>query len=213
MIYLVLKDLLLQKRMFSMMFLYVMLFSFSFQSMVEGQLIATLVAVGYMFVMMGCAWEDKNKADVLWNSLPVPRWKIVGSKYLSVVIYVLMVVPVYWLVAEAFALLGLSISTVPVTWWGIVSAILTVLLISCLYLPIFFALGYTKSRYWNFVLFAGTFTLSSIVPQVLPEAPAWLQSLETVSGETLLVCFSIVVFLIVAISFSISLILYRRREF
>lgn len=213
MIYLVLKDLLLQKRMFSMMFLYVMLFSFSFQSMVEGQLIATLVAVGYMFVMMGCAWEDKNKADVLWNSLPVPRWKIVGSKYLSVVIYVLMVVPVYWLVAEAFVLLGLSISTVPVTWWGIVSAILTVLLISCLYLPIFFALGYTKSRYWNFALFAGTFTLSSIVPQVLPEAPAWLQSLETVSGETLLICFSIVVFLIVAISFSISLILYRRREF
>ena len=213
MIYLVLKDLLLQKRMFSMMFLYVMLFSFSFQSMVEGQLIATLVAVGYMFVMMGCAWEDKNKADVLWNSLPVPRWKIVGSKYLSVVIYVLMVVPVYWLVAEAFALLGLSISTVPVTWWSIVSAILTVLLISCLYLPIFFALGYTKSRYWNFVLFAGTFTLSSIVPQVLPEAPAWLESLETVSGETLLICFSIVVFLIVAISFSISLILYRRREF
>lgn len=213
MIYLVLKDLLLQKRMFSMMFLYVLLFSFSFQSMVEGQLIATLVAVGYMFVMMGCAWEDKNKADVLWNSLPVPRWKIVGSKYLSAVIYVLMVVPVYWLVAEAFALLGLSISTVPVTWWSIVSAILTVLLISCLYLPIFFALGYTKSRYWNFVLFAGTFTLSSIVPQVFPEAPAWLQSLETVSGETLLIYFSIVVFLIVAISFSISLILYSRREF
>lgn len=213
MIYLVFKDLLLQKKMFLMIFLYVILFSFSFQSMVEGQLIAILVAVGYMFVMMGCAWEDKNKGDVLWNSLPVPKWKIVGAKYLSVVIYVLMVVPIYWLISHAFAILGVPISMVAISWWSVAGALITVYFISCLYLPIFFGLGYTKSRYWNFVLFGGTFTLASIVPKIMPEPPAWISNLEKLSAGTVMVGVGTFTVLLVVISFFVSLVLYTRREF
>ncbi len=213
MIYLVLKDLMLQKRMLSMMFLYIVLFSFTFQSIPDGQFIAILVAVSYMFVMMGCAWEDKNNSDVLWNSLPVSRWQIVGSKYLSILAYVAMVVPVYWFVSTAFTLLRIPVSTAPITWWGIGAAMAVVFLISSFYLPVFFALGYTKSRYWNFLLFFGTFSFGSLIPKVLPEPPSWLQNLQNAPMEIFWACFSGVVVLIVAISFFVSLLLYGRREF
>ena len=213
MIYLVWKDLLLQKRMLPIMFLYIVFFSFSFQGMPDGQFIAILVAVGYLFVMMGCAWEDKNNSDVLWNSLPVARWRIVGAKYLSIEVYVLMVVPAYWLVRTVFTLLEIPVSIAPISGWGMGIGIGIVFLIASLYLPIFFALGYTKSRYWNFLLFAAFFTFGSLVPKVFPEPPAWLQNLQDAPLEMFWAGFGGVVVLIVAISFFVSLLMYARREF
>ena len=81
MITLVLKDLLLQKKILTTMFIYVFIFSFAFRSLGEYQPVAIITGVSYMLVMFAGAWEDKNNADRLWNSLPVSKWQIVGSKY------------------------------------------------------------------------------------------------------------------------------------
>lgn len=218
MAYLILKDLFLQKRMLFLAFAYVFLFTFAFQSMGEGQMIAIVSAVGYMFVMLGGAWEETNKSDVLWNSMPVPEWKIVGAKYLAIPLYVSFVVLVYGVVSSALALLRIPIVAAPFNLSGAASGLIAVFIAASLYYPVYFALGYTKARYWHFIIFFGIIISASMLPAIFPNKPAWIDSLlerspELVSDVTVFVELGLFVAILVAISFFVSLRLYRRREF
>ena len=217
MTYLILKDLMLQKRLLGLMFLYVALFTFSFKSMGEGQPVAIIAMVGYMLVMFGAAWEEKNNSDVLWNSLPVPRWKIVGARYLSVFVYVLLVIPVYWLMSTGLSLLGFP-PMAALNVAAILGGTASVILMSSLYLPIYYALGYIKSRYLNFLVFFGVFFLASMLPRLFPEKPAWVDDLVARLGvfqvdALIMVAIALAFAILMGISFLLSVLLYRRREF
>lgn len=216
--YLILKDLLLQRRMLVLAFVYVLLFTFAFQSMGEGQLIAIISAVGYMFVMMGGAWEEKNNSDVLWNSLPTAKWKIVGAKYLAIPLYVVIVIAVYWIASTVLSLLRLSITAMPFDLVGAIFGMLSVFIAASLYYPVYFAVGYTKSRYWHFILFFGIMISASMLPSLFPEKPAWVDPLlerlpKIVGDSAILATFGLSVAVLVLVSFVISLRLYGRREF
>lgn len=218
MMYLILKDLLLQKRMLGIMFLYAALFGFSFKGMGEGQLIAVISMIGYMLVMMGAAWEEKNNSDVLWNSLPVQRWKIVGARYLSVFVYVALVTPIYWVTTTGLTFLGFPLGTSNINLEGILGGTVAVILMSSLYLPIYYALGYAKSRYLNFVVFFGIFFLASALPRLLPEKPGWVDPLlgrlpAVQSDALILVGIGVFVALVMGVSFLLSVLFYERREF
>lgn len=218
MTYLVLKDLLLQKRMLGLGFLYVIAFSFAFQSMGEGKFISLVTAVSYVFVMTGAAWEEKNTSDVLWNSLPVPRWKIVGAKYLSALVYVACVVPICWITSSVFSLVGLELATMSINFVNVVVGTMVVVLLSSFYLPVYFALGYVKSRYWNFTLFIGVVFLATTLARLIPGGMAWIgsieQSLSKLTGNFGIPLAMVGFVAVVAgVSFTVSLYLYGRREF
>ena len=134
MAYLILKDLLLQKRMLLLAFVYVLMFTFAFQGMGEGQLIAIITAVGYMFVMMGGAWEEKNNADVLWSSLPTPKWKTVGAKYLSIPVYVAIVIVIYWVMHTLFSVLRVPVRSMPLDLVGAVLGMTAVFVAAILFM-------------------------------------------------------------------------------
>mgnify|MGYP001062724292 CR=1 FL=1 len=216
--YLILKDLFLQKRMLVLAFVYVLLLTFAFQSMGEGQLVAIISAVGYMFVMLGGAWEETNKSDVLWNSMPVSEWQIVGAKYLAIPLYVVFVVLVYGVVSSALSLLRIPISAASFNPLGIVLGMIGVFIAASLYYPVYFALGYTKSRYWHFILFFGIIVSASMIPALFPNKPAWLDPLlaqipELANDVAVFVALGMFVVILVGGSFLASLTLYRRREF
>lgn len=218
MLALIVKDLQLQKKMLWMILLYIMLFLFSFRGLGDGQIVAIITAVGYMLIILGGSWEDKNDSDILWNSLPVRKWQIVGAKYLNVFVYVALIVPTYWLVSTAFSLFGISLITGKVTLVLVLLGTAIVFLNASLYFPFYFALGYTKSRYWNFIIFFAVFFLATSVPRLIPEKPAWvdplLERIPEAMGNTLLVAgMLVVVMLVVSASFLCSLHFYRRREF
>jgi len=219
MAYLILKDLLLQRTMMLLAFAYVLLFAFAFQSMGdEGQLVAIISMVGYMFVMVGGAWEEKNNSDTLWNSMPAPKWKIVGAKYLAIPVYVAFVTLVYAVVSSAISLLQIPITTAPINVFVAALGTIGVFVAASLYYPVYFAFGYTKSRYWHFILIFGIVALSSMLPNLFPEKPAWIdplfEKLPKLTGDAMFlvvaICF---VALLVAVSFLLSLRFYGRREF
>lgn len=216
--YLILKDLLLQKRMLVLALVYVLMFTYAFQSMGEGQLIAIISAVGYMFVMLGGAWEEKNSSDVLWNSLPTSKWKIVGAKYLAVPLYVVIVIAVCWIVSMVLSLLRLPIMAISLDPFGALFGMLAVFVAAGLYYPVYFAAGYTKSRYWHFILFFGIMISASMLPNLFPEKPAWVDPLlermpKIVGDSAILTTFGLSVAVLVLVSFVLSLRLYGRREF
>lgn len=215
--YLVLKDLLLQKRMLILGFVYAFFFHFTFQGMGDKKIVSIIAMIGYLFVMMGAGWEEKNSSDKLWNSLPVPKWKIVGAKYLSPLVYAAIAIPMCWIANLIFYLVSPEYSTA-ITVPYVIIGILVVMFLSSLFFPVYFALGYTKARYMHFALFFGVFFLANMIPRLVPDKPGWVDPLLAKlpalnTGVGIGIVFTGFVAVIAGISFMISLYLYSRREF
>lgn len=48
------------------------------------------VAISYMLVLSANANDEKNKSEIILNSLPISRSKIVFAKYLAVAVYIVL---------------------------------------------------------------------------------------------------------------------------
>lgn len=129
------------------MAVYILLFIIVFG---EGLLISSMGAVVFVLTLTGCERDDRNKTDLLWNSLPIARWKIVAAKYLSSLAYALLTIPVYWLISVAFSRSSLAIA--PISGADLVSGLGMAMLLVGLTLPVFFLPGVT-GRQWAISVF------------------------------------------------------------
>ena len=154
---LILKDILLQKKIIAFIFLYAIIFVFAFQSSEIFGFVAVVMAVTYTSMNTIASIEDKNKADVLLNSLPIRRKKLILAKYISIWIYMFMGILSYIIVTNLIKAFGLPIKVFPITVEAIMAAIISVVLINSIYLPVFFKFGYTKSRIISLILFISIF--------------------------------------------------------
>lgn len=216
---LILKDFLLQKKMFLFMFIYIFIFSIAFQNSGDYQVTPIIVAVSYMFLMAGCAWEDKNNSDVLLNSIPISRWKIVAAKYVSLIAYAMVAVLGYWLFKTVASIVGFSGEMSPITWEGVAGGLVSVGLVSAVYLPMFFKLGYLRSKSVNFIIFFAFFGLIGLLPKILPKLfpvkPEWVTALDAGEFSTAFIGAVLVgiIVLVQVLSYALSVRFYTRREF
>lgn len=213
MISLLYKELLVQKRVLGMAFLYIFVFSFAMKNLGEQLPLAIITAVSYMFVLYGGAWDEKASSDRLWNSLPVPKWKIVGAKYLSVLVYVAGVAVLTWAVFAVLSMVGMGGISTPVRLEHAAGAAISVVGVSSIYLPVYFALGYMKSRMFNLLMMLATFSLPWLLSDLLVNLPAWAAFLEKTRPVGALGLVAAFVVLLAALSFLVALKLYARREF
>lgn len=219
MLSLMLKDMyLLRKTMaFSAFYLILMLFVFSKLDNSIAVFTSCTVAITYLLMVSGCALDDKNKSDVILNSLPLSRYAIVGEKYLMVIIYVLLGAAVYSIGAWAVGLLNLLPNVFNLTLEGLLAAFLAVSFLASIYLPIYFKFGYIKSRIYHFILFFGLFfginLLVSIVPEDSPFVSRLLVFLARLNGAAAVIILTGATLAILAVSYGISLKIYKNREF
>jgi len=82
---LILKDILIQKRNFLLGIFYILIMIFAFQQ--SGSTMLSVIAFSYIMVQSACAYDDKNKSDVLLNSLPLSRGTIVIARYISTFVF------------------------------------------------------------------------------------------------------------------------------
>ncbi|HPT83121.1 MAG TPA: ABC-2 transporter permease [Limnochordia bacterium] len=212
MVALVLKDLLVQKKVLGLALLYVFIFSFAMHGLGEHLPLAVISGVAYMFVMYSGAWDDKCNADKLWNSLPVPKWKIVAAKYLAVLIYVAAVAALTWILFTVQPLVGIGDALPKVRLDQAAVATGIVLGMSSFYLPLYFALGYMRSRIFNILIFSGSFSAAAVLSRVLTQRPAWAELIGG-SGPAVWGLAAACVVVVAGLSFLLSLQLYSRREF
>ena len=157
---LVLKDLLVQKKMLLFSLVYVLIMILAFQSQ-DGiiMLIAGIAAVSYIMVQTACAYDDRNKADIMLNSLPIGRGSIVLARYISVLLFIIIGLADYALIAIACIIFKLPIRIYPLAMEGLLGALFSVVLINSIFLPAFYKFGYIKSKWVNFIMFFSTFFL------------------------------------------------------
>lgn len=173
-------------------------------------IIIFLVYLGLMFMSYK---ESRVKSDIIFNSLPVKRSDIVKSKYISFLLYLLLVVGVVYIGSNVFSIingtLGKAIRIIDV----LLVAGLCLLFIS-IYLPFeFYNIG--KLRVFNTIFYFLIILLPNIIKKygnkiVSSSIFKMIIKLDFNSVAIILLGFSIVFFLI---SLYVSIAIYERKEF
>jgi len=219
MLSLILKDIyLLRKTMaFSVFYMFVMLFVFSRLDNPAAVFTSCMVAIIYLMIVTGCALDEKNKSDVIFNSLPLSRSVIVGEKYLMVIVYVLFGAAVYGIVTRVIGLLGLIPNLSFLTLEGLLAAFIVVSFLASIYLPVYFKFGYIRSKIYYFILFFGMFfgisLLISVISSDSQNAGSLLSFLAVQNGAVIGIILTGAALAMLAASFGISLKIYKNREF
>jgi len=218
MITLLKKDILIQKRILLFCLVYVLIIPLFFRNFENKNLIfsASIMIVTYMLLTNACALEEKNKTEVLYNSLPISRVKIVAARYLSLFLYSAVASVYYLIISNLVTLLHLPLKIYPATFEGFLGGLITVIILNSIYLPVFFKIGFVKSRYVNLFLFFGVFFGITLVSQFAKGItnPFFIKliSLFKLPQGNLLITAGIAALILVT-SFFISCRIYKKKEF
>ncbi|MEG6615191.1 ABC-2 transporter permease [Peptococcaceae bacterium 1198_IL3148] len=213
---LVIKDILVQKRTVLISLLYIIFLAFMLQSLKEGIYPVTISGICYILVATACAQDEKNKADVMLNSLPIKRSTIVGAKYvLAIVIFAIGTVA-YLAIMQAMKFIGLPLQVYPITLANCLGTLLAISLLNGIYLPIYFKLGYIKSRFINLILFFSLFAGISSIATLLGDSdglPNLISFVNSYSELQIAIMIVMLTLAILALSYTVSLKVYNSREF
>ncbi|NLU32664.1 MAG: hypothetical protein GXX04_08600 [Clostridiaceae bacterium] len=90
-------------------------------------------------------------------------------------------------------------------------------LLASIYLPVYFKFGYIKSKIYNFILFFGLFFGINLLVSIVPEDSSIAGSVSLffarLSGAMVGIILTGAALAIMAVSYGISLKIYKNREF
>ncbi|NLU35586.1 MAG: ABC-2 transporter permease [Clostridiales bacterium] len=219
MLNLILKDLLIQKKTLGFLGLYIIIFSIAFQSVGSGAFTGIVIAVTYQLVVTASSLEEKAGSDIILNSLPISRGKIVAAKYLSVILYGLMAVLGYVIYSSILSLVPISVSVPSITPESLAAAFAGIMVMNSIYYPVYFKTGFIRARIISFILFFafffGLMTLfeaasgksSNAIFQAIAE---FFNSVDK-TQFSLMIIGGVLLFMLA--SFGLSVKLYKGREF
>jgi len=223
MINLLIKDFYLIKKHLWIGFFYsfMMFFIFSPQVFeVQGMVyVMGMTMIGYTMLMYTTAYDDKNNSEILLNSLPISRKEIVLSRYLSVIIFA--IIGAFNMLIAGFVMNQLNVFGIRrlMEIEDFFGALIGLCILSFLYLPTYFKFGYLKAKMFNLFLFAIAFGAPIIIRNLIQsfEKPLWIDDfvifIETQSDIILSIALLVLLLVIGFISYSFSIMVYRKREF
>lgn len=219
MLNLILKDLLVQKKSILFALCYCFFLVFAFQSLEGAAPVAATTAIVYLLTQYSFAYEDKNKSEIMLNSLPISRKDIVLAKYLSIFLYIGLAMVAYMFATLIVMAIKIPIKVQFISLQGITITLFLVSLMASLYLPIIFKFGYLKAKMFNMVMFLLFFFIpmgvvsfyqnseyTSSIDNILTGMATWSdwQIASLIVGISLLM---------MALSYYISVTIYNKREF
>ncbi|MFY9176183.1 MAG: ABC-2 transporter permease [Caldicoprobacterales bacterium] len=219
MLNLILKDLLVQKKSLLFALGYCFFLVFAFQSMEGTAPVAATIAVVYLLIQYSFAYDDKNKSEIMLNSLPISRKDIVLAKYLSVLLYIGLATVAYMFATLVIKMINIPLKVQFLSLQTISISFFIVSLMASFYLPVVLKYGYLKSKMFNIVMFLLFFFIpmgiislnqkpgfSLSVNMSLKDAISWSNWQITL----LVIGFSL---LMMCVSCFISINIYNNREF
>jgi ABC-2 type transport system permease protein len=210
---LVIKDLLVQKKMIyrSLLFLLPLGVFMKTSTPFFGFFFA-LMLIWFNPVMQLFVLEEKNKSEIILNSLPLSRVEIVVSRYLTCLIFFVYAICLVSLCCGALKLAGIA---------GDFNFGLTVLFafgISALQIslmfPIFFRWGYSKTTGAVMMAFFMPFFLVGILGPHLPKInPALIRSALALPDAAKAGIVFLLAAILIYLSIALSIRCYKAREF
>lgn len=214
---LVLKDILIQKKYVLFSLLYTCFFTFIFKSNLNPSMVFGMipVMVAYMLIIGACGYDDKNKCEIMLNSLPINRINLVISKYLSAFVFIFMGLFLTFTITTILNLSGFIHFNRLMNLEDILGPIIGILILSSLYFPCYFKLGYQKSRYFLIAAFFAIFAVSSFLGEVVVKGsnrPSFIICLNSQPNWLITTFIIIIAFMILLISMLLSVRFYINKD-
>lgn len=218
---LIIKDILIQKKAFILSSGYSLFILIAFQNQVLAgtSYIMGAMAITYFLLIGACAYEEKNKSEIVLNSLPLTREEIVRARYLSVIVFVAFSLLVTGGMGALMKVMGLPFPLNYISGKDILGVLTSTVLLVSLYLPIFFKYGYFKARYFNIFLFLFFFFVPNLLVQYFREyrtredAEELIKFIAGVPDTAFVLGLSGALMVLMVVSYLVSVGVYRRREF
>ena len=216
---LILKDLLVQKKSILFAFGYCFFLVFAFQGLEGTAPVTATTAVVYLLIQYSFAHEDKNKSEIMLNSLPISRKDIVLAKYLSIFLYITLAMVAYMLATLLVIAMKIPVKVQFISLQDFTTTLFVVSLMASFYLPVIFKFGYLKAKIFNMLIFLLFFFIpmaiialyrsskpASPVQNALNDTAGWpqWQIASLIIGISLL---------FICVSYLISVRIYNNREF
>ncbi|KPU42793.1 hypothetical protein OXPF_35560 [Oxobacter pfennigii] len=223
MLNLIIKDIVIQKRSLPTILFLTAIMIVSFQGTHgNGAYIVGSAAVVFILLSGAFAYDEKYRADMLLNSLPVSRKGIVVSRYLSVFAFSIIAVLIMSCAGIILNVSGLPLKIGLISLTDIAVIYAGIIIMSSIYLPIYFKFGYVKSRIFNMILYILTFGGSALISgirQVLAEEfgyaamPGFFNYFNLDTAWLLVTTIVLLLSSIMLASVIVSIKVYRSREF
>lgn len=221
MIVLLRKDLLIQKKSFLFLFLYGIFLFIVFNNPVFEDMVyimGMIIAV-YFFLATASFEDEKNKSDIILNSLPLGRSQLVLAKYLSVFAYILLGAVFFGVTGLLFQLPALPFAPRLLKATDLLAAGLLAGIYASVYFPLYFRFGASALRLFSVIFFLILF----FMPRYLVDLYVAYQETEAarflntfILEQPPLVQAAVVTgmtFMLLTGSFLISRKIYLRKEF
>ncbi|KAB2457361.1 ABC-2 transporter permease [Bacillus sp. CH126_4D] len=202
---LVLKDMMLQRKL-SFVYLICLFFLAIVDFRSDSFLMTFIMFIPVLGMMLSMIYEDRNKSEMVINSLPFQRKEIVIAKYIF--ISILVTLGVFFSLVISLIQLQNENTTAFMLWGEILGGITGGLVYSIIVPPIEFSVGYSSAKQIApFIGIAFGYLSGLIVSNV------WLD-VENVWNTSLVVnsCFIAGLLLLYVMSMFISIHLYNERD-
>lgn len=198
------KDIILQKHLLLVYLGLILLYLY-----VDINYVVSVVMTSSLFVLHSHYYDEKDKANMLLNSLPYTRKEIVSSKYIEAI---LILIPVI-----AISVLGNTIMNggeLTVTFTSLFACIIGTMMFTAFYLP------FTYKFSQQYLMIATSFLIGLVIvfmPAinrfVMTKFSTQINDLKSVSDVQLIGVIGVISILIYAVSWKMSISIYSKKSF
>lgn len=214
MLNLIIKDIVIQKKTFLYAFILAIASSTNFMNPGPNGFILYVfspIFINYMFINFALSYDNKNKSEIVLNSLPIKRNDLVIAKYISIFAFAAIGIIYSIVIGFTGKIVGLSMFTTTIT----LNNVVTVLTFTCIYnsilFPIYFKLGYMKSQIFTVILYTLIMIEFSNSNNIVQQKfTRFINSSSNLTQNSLALIIGLIFFLI---SLMISIHIYNNKEF
>jgi ABC-type transport system involved in multi-copper enzyme maturation permease subunit len=208
---LVLKDILLQKKIFVILIIASVLLIIGFKDNVSAAYAFIATFIGYSFLTNSFYRDEKS--EMMLNSLPINRISIVISKYLSLFIFILISMAISFLVFTFAKYTGMVQLSETINTEGMIGGLIGALFFNSILFPIYFKYGYLKTRHVTMILFLGIFFVFTAFAKVFGEKiQPFIVYLSSIPEITMRFVILAICLIILLLSFTLSYKVYKYKE-
>ncbi|GEN34399.1 MULTISPECIES: ABC-2 transporter permease [Aneurinibacillus] len=211
---LLMKDIIIQKKMFviSLIYLAVLFFLQGIYGVYISYGFIAFVG-GFFFIVTANGFDDKSKTDILLNSFPLVRRQIVSAKYLSSFLFILISAG---MVAGINVLLYLTLGADrvrPIGLFELGVAAIAVMHFVSFYFPLYYRFGAQYVRVAIFLLGFAIFFAINFLDTYMEGFVSLLNIIRELSAEQMMLLAFAEAAVLMLVSWLASLRIYAKKEF
>jgi len=222
MLNLIIKDILIQKKTIIYALLYTIFMEVSFSSILPsgfGLYVMSPMVITYLFISLAVQYDDKNKSEIILNSLPVKKSDIVIAKYVSTFVFGIVGIISSIIVGFIGNTTGLLIFIGSISTLDIVLVVMSICIFSSIFYPVYFKFGVSRMKIFTVLIFMVLFFVPTSAIDYINQntnnslVQKYISFINATSGVTLNSLVLIIALILFLISLMVSIRIYNNKEF